>query len=63
MFSLSSTLPSPPEQGIFIIHMKVMWKRDDGVAEVPISIKEVQLLNIHCPATCAIILMTVVVAL
>lgn len=61
--SLSSTLPSPPEQGIFIIHMKVMWKRDYGTAEVPISVKEAEVLNIHCPATCTIILMTVAVAL
>jgi len=30
--------------------------------EVPASIREAEVLNIHCPATCVIILMTVVVA-
>lgn len=52
------------EQGVFIVQIKVMWKWDYGLGEVPVSIREAEarVLNIHCPATFVIILMTVVVA-
>lgn len=48
------------EQEAFIVQMKVRWERNYGQGEVPFSILEAEVLNIHCPATCAFILMTAV---